>query len=106
MKKMILMTVAITLIAISNVSAQTQWQRNHPRRTEVNQRLNNQNARIHRERQEGEISGAQAKQMHREDHQIRREERAMAAQHHGHITRAEQRAINQQENGVSRQIGR
>ena len=35
-----------------------------------------------------------------------KEERFMAAQHGGHITRAEQRALNQQENAVSREIGR
>ncbi len=30
----------------------------------------------------------------------------MAAQNHGHITHAEQRSLNQQENGVSREIGK
>jgi hypothetical protein len=30
----------------------------------------------------------------------------MARQNGGHITRSEQRALNQQENAVSRQIGR
>jgi hypothetical protein len=29
----------------------------------------------------------------------------MASQNHGHITKAEQRALNQQENGISRDIG-
>jgi hypothetical protein len=29
----------------------------------------------------------------------------MASQNGGHITRAEQRSLNQQENGVSRRIG-
>ena len=37
---------------------------------------------------------------------VRREERLMASQHGGHITRLEQRALNQQENGISREIGR
>jgi hypothetical protein len=86
--------------------AETQWERNHPRRDQVNDRLSRQNARIHQERREGEITGAQARALHRQDHQIRREERAMARVNGGHITRAEQRALNQQENGVSREIGR
>jgi len=30
----------------------------------------------------------------------------MASKKGGHITKAEQRALNQQENGVSRQIGK
>jgi hypothetical protein len=86
--------------------ADTHWQQAHPRREEVNNRLANQNHRINQERREGEISRAQAHQLHRDDHQVRREERLMASQDHGHITRADQRALNQQENHISRQIGR
>ncbi len=82
------------------------WDATHPRRAEVNGRLDNQDARIHQERAEGEISGAQAYQLHQEDHAIRTEERAMASGNGGHITLAEQHALNQQEKGVSRQIGR
>ena len=82
------------------------WNQNHPRRAEVNARLNNQNARINEERREGEITRGQARALHAQDHFIRQEERFMARQHGGHITRAEQRSLNQQENGVSREIGR
>jgi hypothetical protein len=102
----ILAASAITLGSVSSVSAQTQWQKNHPRRTQVNSRLNNQNARIKDERKEGEISGAKAAQLHREDHAIRTEERAMAKDHNSHITKGEQNKINRQENRVSRQIGK
>ena len=82
------------------------WAQNHPRRAEVNGRLANQNRRIHQERREGEINGRQAAQLHRQDHQIRREERQMARQNGGHITRGEQQLLNRQENQVSREIGR
>jgi len=92
------------LFISGGASAET-WNQAHPRRVEVNHRLANQNQRIRTERQEGEISGAQARRLHREDRFVRNEERFMASQHGGHITRAEQRALNQQENGVSRQIG-
>jgi hypothetical protein len=78
----------------------------HPRRHQVNQRLKNQNKRINREYKEGEISRQQARQLHREDHRIRREEQVMASQNGGHITKQEQRTLNQQENSVSRQIGK
>lgn len=88
------------------LAAEGQWAKNHPRREQVNDRLANQNRRINQERKEGEITGAQAARLHREDRQIRREERAMASQNGGHITRQEQRTLNQQENAVSRQIGR
>jgi hypothetical protein len=85
--------------------AETHWQKNHPRREQVNQRLANQNHRINQERREGEITGKQARNLHREDRQIRQEERDMASQNGGHITKSEQRVLNQQENAVSRQIG-
>jgi hypothetical protein len=86
--------------------AETQWDREHPRREQVNGRLENQNRRIDKEVREGEITKGQAKQLHAEDHAIRQDERTMAKTNSGHITGAEQKALNQQENQVSRQIGR
>ena len=107
-------TKAVILAAISafvlgmagSAMAVTQWQKDHPRRAEVNKRLNIQDKRINKERKEGEISKAQAQKLHKEDRQIRNEERRMASQNGGHITKQEQRTFNQQENMVSRQIGR
>lgn len=87
-----------------SVSAQTTWQKDHPRRTEVNARLANQNKRIHNDVKDGTLNKAQAAQLHHEDHQVRTEERAMASQNGGHITKTEQRALNQQENRISDQI--
>jgi hypothetical protein len=89
-----------------NAMADTQWQKDHPRREQVNNRLANQNKRIHQERQEGEITKGQAAKLHSEDHAIRHEERTMASTNNGHITRAEQKSLNQQENQVSKQIGK
>jgi hypothetical protein len=82
------------------------WNQAHPRRAEVNARLNNQNHRINEERREGEINRGQARALHAQDRFIRREERFEARQNGGHITRSEQRSLNQQENAVSREIGR
>jgi hypothetical protein len=84
----------------------TQWQKNHPRREQVNNRLAHQNKRINQERKEGELTKAQARKLHSEDHAIRQEERTMASTNHGHITKAEQKSLNQQENQVSKQIGK
>jgi hypothetical protein len=86
--------------------ADATWAKEHPRRAEVNGRLANQNRRINKEVREGEITKGQAAQLHHQDHQIRKEERAMASTNGGHITKTEQRALNQQENQVSREIGR
>jgi hypothetical protein len=85
--------------------ADTTWQQNHPRREQVNNRLANQNARIHQEVKEGELSKGQAARLHKDDRQIRGEERAMASQNNSHITKQEQAALNQQENRVSNKIG-
>ncbi|BCG05286.1 hypothetical protein PPGU19_098540 (plasmid) [Paraburkholderia sp. PGU19] len=96
---------ALSVAFVGTASAATNWDASHPRRAEVNRRLVNQDHRIHQEVREGEMSHVQATRLHRDDHQIRREERLMASQDGGHITRQEDRALNQQENRVSRQIG-
>ena len=97
---------AVVGSAMSTAFAETQWERNHPRRDQVNDRLANQNRRINREVKEGEISKQNARQLHREDHAIRQEERDMAKLNGSHISKGEQKVLNQQENGVSGQIGR
>jgi hypothetical protein len=99
-------TLALAGLASSALADETQWQKDHPRRTEVNNRLANQNKRIHNEVKDGQINKAQAAKLHSEDHAIRSEERTMASTNGGHITKAEQKALNQQENQVSGQIGK
>jgi len=98
--------VALAGFASNALAAETQWQKDHPRRTEVNDRLANQNKRINKELKSGQINKAQAHKLHAEDHAIRQEERTMASTNSGHITKAEQRALNEQENQVSKQIGK
>ncbi|SPE24084.1 conserved exported hypothetical protein [Burkholderiales bacterium] len=107
-KKTLILSVSALLVGIAGAARadETKWDKDHPRRTEVNKRLNNQNARINKEAKEGEISKGQAAKLHKEDHQIRQEERDMASQNKGHITKQEQVTLNQQENKVSRQIGK
>ena len=101
-----LATVALTGLVSNALADDTQWQKDHPRREQVNNRLANQNQRIKQERKEGEITKGQAAKLHKEDRAIRKEERTMASTNGGHITKAEQRALNQQENQVSQQIGK
>ncbi|MBY8609484.1 hypothetical protein [Burkholderia arboris] len=99
--------IAATLMSVltGTAFADTPWQHAHPRREEVNQRLANQNRRIHHEVKEGEMSHAQAARLHRDDRKIRQEERDMAGQDHSHITKSEKHVLNQQENAVSNKIG-
>ena len=107
MKRTILIAMTLALTGGAFVSgASADWRTNHPRRAEVNARLNNQARRIHQERKEGELTGAQAADLHAEDRGIRAQERFDASQNGGHITKAEQVQLNHEENGVSRQIGR
>jgi hypothetical protein len=104
--KMLALSIAMIGGTMTAAMAQTQWERDHPRRDQVNERLENQDRRINQEVREGEITRGQANQLHHEDHVIRQEERAMSRFDNGHITPAEQKALNQQENAVSGQIGR
>jgi hypothetical protein len=60
---------------VGTASAETTWQKNHPRRTPVNHRLAHQNRRIHKDLKNG-----------------------------SHITKPEQRVLNGQENAISSQI--
>src|SRR3974390_1419083 len=101
-----LATLVFTAGLAGVAMADTTWEKNHPRRDEVNDRLQNQNKRIHRELKQGDITKAQAAALHKDDHMIRQEERDMAKLDKGHITKADQRSLNQQENVVSKDIGK
>jgi uncharacterized protein HemX len=103
---MVAVIFAFALGVTGSAFAQTQWQKDHPRRAEVNKRLGNQNQRINKEVKTGQINKAQAAALHKDDRQIRKEERTMASQNGGHITKQEQKTLNQQENAVSKQIGK
>lgn len=102
------LTFAAALVSLAalagTASADTTWQKNHQRRTQVNSRLANQNRRIHNDVKDGTLSKARAAQLHREDHQVRTEERDMASQNGSHITKPEQHVLNSQENAISNQI--
>jgi hypothetical protein len=77
----------------------------HPRRAEVNQRLETQDRRIDEAKAKGEISPMKAHRLHRADRRIARAERRDAKVHHGRITRAEQARLNHREDKVGRRIG-
>jgi hypothetical protein len=104
--KSLTFAAAVVMLAgmVGTASAATTWQKNHPRRTQVNHRLANQNRRIHNDVKNGTLTRGQAGAVHREDHQVRQEERDMASQNGSHITKPEQRVLNGQENAISSQI--
>ncbi|MEO8924986.1 MAG: hypothetical protein ABI330_19540 [Caldimonas sp.] len=112
MKKSLIAAALLSLFASASFAqaastpGDSTWQKNHPRREQLNNRLANQNSRIKTEVSEGDMSKAKAARLHEDDRQIRHEERDMAAQDGGHVTKQEQRTLNQQENKVSQKIGK
>jgi hypothetical protein len=53
--------VMVSLAGLAGTaSAETAWQKNHPRRTQVNHRLAKQNKRIHRDVKDGTLTKGQA----------------------------------------------
>jgi hypothetical protein len=104
-RKILGFTVTAALLGVAGTAgADTAWQKTHPRREQVNNRLANQNARIHQDVKAGTLTKSQAAALHHQDHQVRQEEREMASQNGGHITKSEQKVLNQQENSISREI--
>jgi len=92
------------MLSTTAALAETQWQKDHPRQDEVNDRLQNQDQRIDQGVKSGELTPREARKLHREDHAIRREEHRYAKHHHGGLSKEEQQKLNREENGVSRQI--
>jgi len=107
MRTTILFSAALLFgaMAASSFAEESQFDKTHPRRDEVNNRLKNQDKRIHREVKEGDMSRAKAARLHKQDRHIRKEERKMAAKHGGHLAKQEKRKLNHQENNVSKKIG-
>jgi hypothetical protein len=102
----LLLALAFIAASSASVRAQDHFDKTHPRRAEVNHRLDNQHNRVKNGVKDGDLTKKQAHQIKREDRHIRREERHMAAKDGGHISKADQAKLNRQENHVSRQINR
>jgi len=105
-KTMLLAATAMTIAlgTVASASAETNWQEHHPRRAEVNHRLENQDHRINREYREGKISYWRMRYEHAEDRRIALQERFDARFDRGHITRGEDQRLNHEENTVNHQI--
>ena len=103
--RLAVIVVSLGVVAASiQIAAAKTWQQTHPRRDEVNDRLEVQNWRINQALKQGKISVGRADALHDKDEFIRKEERFDAHQDGSHITPAEQKALNQQESSVSGKI--
>ena len=78
----------------------------HPRVNEVNQRLDNQQARINQGLANGTMTGKEAARDESHDANIAKRESVDEAKHDGHLTKAEQNRLNKSENKNSRRIYR
>ena len=108
MKTLIATTFAMFIISASFAQGpghQPTHIKNHPRVNQVNRREDNQEKRINTERRDGKISGAQARQDRRNVRTINQEKHDMRKEDNGHLTKADQRSLNQQLNKNSKQIG-
>jgi hypothetical protein len=101
----------ITLIAASAIciisgsgTALAQNVPGHPRVNEVNQRLNNQQARINQGLANGTMSGKQAARDEAHDANIAKRESIDEAKHDGHLTKGEQARLNGSLNANSARI--
>ena len=76
----------------------------HPRVNEVNQRLDDQQARINQGLANGTMNGKQAARDEAHNANIAKRESVDEAKHNGHLTKGEQRRLNRSENKNSRRI--
>jgi hypothetical protein len=79
--------------------------KNHPRVNQVDKRINNQEKRITKEKKEGEITKQQARQDRKNLSTINQEKKDMRKMDNGHLTKKDQKALNQQLNQNSKKIG-
>jgi AICAR transformylase/IMP cyclohydrolase PurH len=79
--------------------------KNHPRVNQVNERIDNQEKRIHNEVKEGDLTKKQAVQDRKNLSEMNQEKKDMRKIDDGHLTKTDQKALNQQLNQNSRRIG-
>ena len=97
--------VCAALISTQSM-AQTAPVPDHPRENEVNQRLDNQQARVNQGLANGTMTGQQAARDEKHDENIAQREAVDESKHNGHITKAEQSRLNKSENKNSKRIYR
>ena len=81
-----------------------EFAKDHPRRNEVNKRVDNQRARINEGVKDGKLSHQQAEQLRANDRSIKQQEHADVKANGGHLTPGEQKQLNQEENANSKVI--
>jgi hypothetical protein len=78
----------------------------HPRVNEVNGREENQQQRIGNGVKNGTLTPGQTANLEHREANVQNREKADMAKNDGHLTKAEQRGINRQQNRISRSIAK
>ena len=99
-----LMLAGLCCAALVSTASMAQEVPDHPRVNEVNQRLDNQQARINQGLANGTMTGKQAARDEAHDANIAKRESVDEAKHNGHLTKGEQHRLNRSENKNSRRI--
>ena len=76
----------------------------HPRVNEVNKREANQQKRIVNGVNSGKLSAQQTANLEKREASVQRREKRDMAKNNGHLTKAEQKGINRQQNRISKSI--
>ncbi|MGO9273073.1 MAG: hypothetical protein ACLQOO_23030 [Terriglobia bacterium] len=76
----------------------------HPRVNQVNGREENQQQRIGNGIKSGKLNSQQAANLEKRETSVQNREKKDMAEHNGHLTKAEQKGINRQQNRISKSI--
>lgn len=76
----------------------------HPRVNEVNKREQNQQKRIANGVNSGKLSAPQTANLEKREASVQNREQKDMAKNNGHLTKAEQKGINRQQNRISKNI--
>ena len=98
-------SIGLTSFAQAGPGHQRTHIKDHPRVNQVNKRVDNQEKRITEERKDGDITKAQAKQDRKDLKEVNQEKKDMRKLDNGHLTKQDQKTLNQQLNQNSKQIG-
>jgi len=112
--KLLLVLAAGGLMLAGSAAAQTNssgagpgvYDPGHPRVNQVNRREQRQQNRIANGLRNDKLNANQAANLERRETRLQNQERKDMAAHNGHLTKTEQRHLNQRENRISRSIYR
>ena len=76
----------------------------HPRVNEVNKREENQQQRIGNGVTSGKLNSKQTANLENRETNVQNREQKDMSQHNGHLTKAEQKGINRQQNRISKSV--